>query len=230
MGGSWFDHVDLYCERTGPEFWSEPLNALTNLAFVIAGLWGVVAARRHRAGTFAEVLAWWAVAIGVGSGLFHTLATRWAILADVLPIALFTLTFTVFVLRRFLGFDRWRTALVFVLFYAVAGFLTWMVPDWLREATNGSTGYLPAFLALFVFGGFVAATGSPAGRWLVAGALLFVVSVTFRAIDTRVCETFPIGTHFLWHTLNGVMIGLLLTAVARYGGREPETAGYRAIA
>ena len=31
---------DLYCERTGVEFWSEPVNALTNLAFVVAGLWG----------------------------------------------------------------------------------------------------------------------------------------------------------------------------------------------
>ncbi|TGT81791.1 hypothetical protein EN804_32725 [Mesorhizobium sp. M8A.F.Ca.ET.161.01.1.1] len=29
--------VDLYCERTGRELWSEPVNALTNLAFIAAG-------------------------------------------------------------------------------------------------------------------------------------------------------------------------------------------------
>lgn len=51
--------IDLYCERTTSAFWAEPVNALTNLAFVIAGLWGVAAVRRHGAGAFAEVLAWW---------------------------------------------------------------------------------------------------------------------------------------------------------------------------
>ncbi|BAB51018.1 msl4336 [Mesorhizobium japonicum MAFF 303099] len=59
--------VDLYCERTGPGLWAEPANALTNLAFIAAGLWGVREVRRCKAGTFAEVLAWWVVAIGIGS-------------------------------------------------------------------------------------------------------------------------------------------------------------------
>lgn len=59
--------VDLYCERTGPGLWAEPANALTNLAFIAAGLWGVRQVRRYKTGTFAEVLAWWVVAIGIGS-------------------------------------------------------------------------------------------------------------------------------------------------------------------
>jgi hypothetical protein len=220
MLDAWNTPLDLYCERTGPEFWSEPVNALTNLAFVLAGLWGVWAARRYRAGTFAEVLGWWAVAIGIGSGLFHTFANRVTMWADILPIVFFTLTYTVFLLRRYLGFSRASTTVVFVAFFAVAGFLTWLVPEWLREATNGSTGYLPAFLALFVFGGWVAATGHPAGRWLVAASLVFVASVTFRAIDNHACESFALGTHFMWHLLNGLMIGLLLVAAARYGGNR----------
>ena len=58
--------VDLYCERTGPELWAKPANALTNLAFLPAGLWGVREVRRRGTGTFAEVLAWWVVAIGIG--------------------------------------------------------------------------------------------------------------------------------------------------------------------
>ena len=40
-------HVDLYCERTGPEYWAEPLNALSNLAFIAAGLWFLVKFRRE---------------------------------------------------------------------------------------------------------------------------------------------------------------------------------------
>lgn len=29
----WMLYVDLYCERTAPGVWNEPLNALSNLAF-----------------------------------------------------------------------------------------------------------------------------------------------------------------------------------------------------
>lgn len=29
----------IYCERTGSEFWAEPLNALTNGAFLLAAWW-----------------------------------------------------------------------------------------------------------------------------------------------------------------------------------------------
>ena len=42
---NWLESIDLYCERTGPELWSEPLNALSNLAFI-----GVAALLWRRAG------------------------------------------------------------------------------------------------------------------------------------------------------------------------------------
>ena len=37
----WSESIDMYCERTDPGLWSEPLNALTNLAFLLAAalLW-----------------------------------------------------------------------------------------------------------------------------------------------------------------------------------------------
>lgn len=212
------DSVDLYCERTGPELWSEPVNALTNLAFVLAGLWGVREVRRRGAGGFAEALAWWVVAIGIGSGLFHTFANRLTVWADVLPIAGFTLAYTLLNLRRFLGF-AWPMALaIFIAFYAIAGLVTALVPEWLRELSNGSTGYLPPFLALVFFGIWVVRAGNPAGWYNLAAAGIFIVSVTFRAVDPVVCEALPLGTHFLWHTLNGLMLAVLLAATARYGG------------
>ncbi|PSJ53152.1 ceramidase domain-containing protein [Kumtagia ephedrae] len=220
MDSALFAHIDLYCERTGPEFWSEPVNALSNLAFIAAGLWGVHAVRKHGAGTFATVLAWWVVAIGIGSTLFHTFATQLTKWADILPIAGFTLAYTLFTLRRFAGFS-WPAALaLFLGFYVVAGAATAMVPDWLREASNGSTGYLPPFLALIFFGIVAVRAGSPAGWYNIAAAGIFVVSVTCRMVDPVVCGGFPLGTHFLWHVLNGLMLGIVLMAVARYG--KPE--------
>lgn len=212
--------IDNYCERTGPELWSEPLNAITNLAFIIAGLWGLSRARATGAGRTAEVLCWWVVAIGIGSGLFHTFANELTKWADILPIAIFTLAYTLYNLRRFLGFG-WGAALaIFVAFYAVAGLITWFVPDWLRLATAGSTGYLPPFLALIFFGAWLVARGHPAGRYNLAAAAIFCFSVTFRAIDPVVCDSFPLGSHFMWHTLNGVMLGVILAAVVRYARSE----------
>ena len=37
----WSDPLDVYCERTDPSLWSEPLNVVTNLAFLAAAalLW-----------------------------------------------------------------------------------------------------------------------------------------------------------------------------------------------
>jgi len=209
--------VDLYCERTGPGLWAEPANALTNLVFIAAGLWGVRQVRRYETGTFAEVLAWWVVAIGIGSTLFHTFASKGTIWADILPIAGFTLAYTLFNLRRFLGMGWGKAILVFVAFYVVAGLITFAVPDWLRQASNGTTGYLPPFLALAFFGAWAAATGNRAGWYNLTGSAIFVVSVIFRMIDPLVCPSFPLGTHFLWHVFNGLMLGVLLAAVARFG-------------
>ncbi|KRB20794.1 MULTISPECIES: ceramidase domain-containing protein [Mesorhizobium] len=209
--------VDLYCERTGSGLWSEPTNASTNLAFIVAGLWGVREVRRLKAGTFAEVLAWWVMAIGIGSTIFHTFATKGTVWIDVLPIAGFTLAYTLFNLRRFLGME-WRKAIaVFVVFYAVAGAISFAVPDWLRQASNGTTGYLPPFLALAFFGAWVTVSGNRAGRYNLVGSAIFVVSAIFRMIDPMVCAGFPLGTHFLWHIFNGLMLGVLLAAAARHG-------------
>lgn len=216
--------IDNYCERTGPEFWSEPANALTNLAFVAAGLWGVAAVRRNRAGGFAELLAWWVVAIGVGSFLFHTFANQLTMWADILPIAGFTLAYTLFCMRRFLRFSWAKSLAIFVVFYAVAAFLTVNVPEWLRAASNGTTGYLPPFLALAFFGVWIIGAGNPAGWYNLAAVGVFVVSVTFRALDPVVCEAMPLGTHFLWHSFNGLMLGIVLAAVALHGAPARQRA------
>jgi len=35
----WFEAVDGHCERVDAAFWSEPINVVTNAAFLIAALW-----------------------------------------------------------------------------------------------------------------------------------------------------------------------------------------------
>ena len=84
----WTQQFDDYCERTDFSLWSEPLNAITNLAFLIAA---VVMWRRSQGVTIARALSVILFIIGIASGLFHTLATAWASAADVLSILIFIL-------------------------------------------------------------------------------------------------------------------------------------------
>ena len=54
--------------------------------------------------------------------------------------------------------------------------------------------------------------------WLLGAAALVVASLTVRALDMRLCDVFPTGTHFMWHILNGTLLGVLLVAYVRHGG------------
>jgi hypothetical protein len=220
----WTRTLDNYCERLGPGFWAEPWNAVTNLAFILAAVGGYAyAARQERLDWPLIVLITITVAVGIGSFLFHTFATVWAVLADVIPIQLFILVYFTLAMRRFAGFPWWGAVLatlVFIAFSAVGGGL---LGDLAGERLNGSEGYLPPLAALLAVGAalYVAGRTGPGGSLMIAG-LLFAVSLSFRTVDMAVCQAFPLGTHFLWHVLNGVLLGFLLIAMARYGAPMPR--------
>jgi len=99
--------IDLYCERLAPGLGAEPINALTNLAFLVSA-WATWRLMRRRAERPASVgiLPALMVAVAVGSGLFHTLATPWARVLDVLPILLFQVVCVWLYARRILALGR----------------------------------------------------------------------------------------------------------------------------
>src|SRR3546814_346293 len=103
--------IDIYCERLGPGLWAEPLNALTNLAFIVAGIVLVAALRRAEPGVRRDPamlgLVLLLFVIGIGSGLFHSFAVAWAALADVIPVALFILLYMYLALRRLVALPLW---------------------------------------------------------------------------------------------------------------------------
>ena len=206
-------YIDIYCERTGPEFWSEPVNAVTNLAFLIAAA-ALVPLLRRDAGDN-RAIGWFLTgmiaAIGIGSGLLHTFAQRWAALADVIPIAIFILVYTWFALRRFAGLPRLACWLGPAAVLGIAA----AVPA-LTGFRGGS--YIAALIAMAAIGGWLAAVPRhPGGRALLAAAAVFVVSLTFRTIDEPLCGDIPLGTHFMWHILNAVVLYTVARAMIRYG-------------
>ena len=53
-------------------------------------------------------------------------------------------------------------------------------------------------------------------RSVLATAGIFLVSLTFRTVDVASCARLPLGTHFLWHVLNAVVLYRLLIAATRF--------------
>jgi hypothetical protein len=203
----WSTPVDLYCERVDPSFWAEPLNALSNLSFLIAAWLAFRDWRAARGEPAVLVLILLTGLIGIGSFAFHTVATRGASLADTIPIALFIYGYLLWALRRLFRVG-WPWALLMVAAFAgSAQAFAGMVP---RELLNGSHAYLPAFAALAAVGWLK--QRERAGRIMLGAAAVLAVSLAFRTLDLQVCDALPLGTHFLWHLLNGLVLYLLLRA------------------
>ena len=211
---NWSEPVNFYCERASAAFWAEPVNALTNAGFLVAALAAFVEWRRA-GGRDVPVLALIAVMvlIGLGSFAFHTLATRGAVYLDVIPIAVFIYGYLALALRRFLALGWLPTIAILVGYIALSRLLAHLTPP---GTLNGSIDYLPALAALLIMLGFVPVT---VRRTVALAAAVFVISLAFRTVDRAVCGTFPLGTHFIWHLLNAVVLFVLLRAATRF---EPK--------
>ncbi len=220
---NWMRQLDNYCERIDFTYWSEPVNAVTNAAFLIAALicWRL---QRQRADFGAWVLTLILAAIGIGSYLFHTHATRWALMADVLPIQIFILTYLYFATHRFLALPRWAATAALVLFFPYAYGTAYAVGS-VTGPLNGSIGYIPVAILIALFGLLMLTRHASTGRGLLIGAGILAVSLFFRTIDEAICPSFPLGTHFLWHILNGTMLGWMIYVLHRHGTLVTEAPG-----
>lgn len=208
--------LDAYCERAGdPAMWAEPLNALTNLFFIIAAYLSWQALSKKKTKGWLHVGDAWLLicallAIGIGSGLWHLYATRATMLADVIPITVFINVYLLSAMRRILGL-RWPVILGWWgVYWAVSiAAQKYLPPDTL----NGSVMYLPTFATLIVLTAAIAKKHRAMGQEFVKILGIFGLSLIFRTLDLEICAAIPIGTHFLWHTLNAYMLYRLMRAL-----------------
>lgn len=198
--------IDAYCERTGPGLFAEPLNAVTNASFLVAALAAWHLARGSgRPSIGLWVLLGLAASIGIGSGLWHTFATPWTMLLDVVPILIFLVWFLWLYGRNVIGMSTPLVMASLVAFVLSASFA-----QRFGEVLNGSLAYAPALIALFGFGVFHARNWTTARFSLLAAAGVYALALVFRAVDQEVCSALPIGTHFLWHSLSGFAVYLAM--------------------
>ncbi len=216
----WFQEIDGYCERLTPAYWAEPINAVTNAAFLIAAfiMWRRV---RGQGMPLAMLLVVILAMIGIGSYLFHTHAQVWAAMADVAPILLYILVY-IFAINR----DVWQmrplpAAMVTALFIPYAAVtlpLFQLVPG-----LGGSAAYAPVPLLILIYAFLLRNRTPETARGLAIGAFILIASITFRALDEPLCMQLPLGTHFMWYILNATMLGWMIEVYRRHLTRASQS-------
>jgi Ceramidase len=227
----WLQHLFLYCERgLSSTLSAEPVNAVSNLAFVAVGLWWF---RQPRPPAI-RFLASLAALVGVGSMLFHTFAQRWAQVADAVPIVAFIAAAAVVVAIPVLHATRRECAVVAVV-CALAALMLWIYgvangcrlsPASLDDLATQPQTCLNGGLA-YVFPGLVlgAATvifvsrGVAGGGYFAAATLVFAVALFARSIDLAVCPLTNYGVvrltgHAFWHLGTASVAHLIIAGIA----------------
>ena len=204
--------LDHYCERLAPGYWGEPLNLISNLAFIVAGVlvWRYILLKRDKiSGRIWDfgVLTGLLFAIGIGSGLWHLLANSWSLKADTIPILLFISIYLLSCLFRVFSLSI-VTGIVIFVFYHFVNLTTQLTIR--ADFLNGSIFYLPSWLFLSGIVFFAWKLQLNSYKRFVSALALFSISLIFRTMDLVTCNSISFGTHFIWHLLNAVTLYILM--------------------
>lgn len=189
-----------YCERgLAPNFWAEPINALTNIAFPIAGYLGYSVLQNHRIRSKELMIMPWLLSlVGLGSFIYHTARNSVTLIFDAVPIYIFIL-YALFLTLKELFESKSKALLVLGGFFLLEVLLSIYIP---REFLNGSIRHLAAIAFISVLGVLLFRKyGGKIKTPIVSVVGLYGFAIFFRSIDMAVCNIIPIGTHFLWHIL-----------------------------
>ena len=201
--------MDAYCERVGMGVLAEPLNAVSNVSFLMAALAAWILAQRT--GTLSagvRVLIVLGASVGIGSILWHTVPTMLTLVLDIVPILIFIMWFIWLYTRNVVGM-RSLFAVACVAAFVLGTFLA--IP--FSGVLHGALVYTPGLMVVLVLGVFQAGERTVARFTLLAAAGVYIAALFFRTIDNEVCPVLPIGTHFLWHILIGLVTYLAMRSL-----------------
>ena len=190
-----------YCERSGNGFFSEPLNLLSNIAMLVSAYLIFLMFRSSGLKNKKYWIFFYLVLlIGIGSSLWHSFRTSFTHALDAVPIYLFLLTFLYFYLRNFLKttFAIVVTALFLAFQVTVSIYLPEFANGSIRHLVNASTFVVLALL-------FYRRKKKISIDFIIA-LVAYSLGILFRSIDSAVCKTFPLGTHFLWHIFTPIAV------------------------
>ena len=206
-----FKSIDIYCERLDIGIWAEPINAVTNVAFILASIFMWLRCKNLVEG---RVLSFLLFSIGCGSFLFHTFAQTWAAILDVAAILIFILTYIFIANRSFLAWSKMVSLIGVILFFPYQLLLADILSN--IQFFGSSVQYIPVAILIFIYSGLLRKTEPNLSRGLLIGATILCLSIVFRIIDEPLCSILSVGTHFVWHILNAIMLSWMIEILRRH--------------
>ena len=206
-----FKSIDIYCERLDIGIWAEPINAVTNVAFILASIFMWLRCKNLVEG---RVLSFLLFSIGCGSFLFHTFAQTWAAILDVAAILIFILTYIFIANRSFLAWSKMVSLIGVILFFPYQLLLANILSN--IQFFGSSVQYIPVAILIFIYSGLLRKTEPNLSRGLLIGAAILCLSIVFRIIDEPLCSILSVGTHFVWHILNAIMLSWMIEILRRH--------------
>ena len=206
-----FKPIDIYCERLDISIWAEPINAVTNVAFIVAA---IIMWLRCKNLVEGKILAFLLFSIGCGSFLFHTFGQTWSAILDVTAILIFIVTYIFIANLRFLAWSKMLSILGVILFFPYQ----FLVVSVLSNITflGSSVHYYPVVILIFIYSGLLRKSEPTLSRGLFIGAAVLCISIVFRTIDEPICSILSVGTHFIWHILNALMLSWMIEILRRH--------------
>ena len=215
---NWFTSLNIYCERSGAGFWHEPINALTNLIFILAGFILVLKTRPNRLCIFLSLQI---IFIGIASFLFHTFANILVGLIDAVSIMLFGVTYIFGSNLYFLKLS-YVTSLIIAVCLLPFSFVVSQLATISFGTLNGSTWYFSFIILFLTYSYVIRKEFAQMSAILFSAALFLSVSIIFRSIDIISCNSIPVGTHFVWHIMNGILLWTLVWGIHQSISREEK--------
>ena len=203
--------IDIYCERLDIGIWAEPINAVTNVAFILVAIFMWLRCKNLLEG---RILSFLLCSIGCGSFLFHTFAQTWAAILDVTAILIFILTYIFVANLRFLACSKMVSLIGVILFFPYQLILTSILSN--IQFFGSSVQYIPVAILIFIYSGLLRKSEPNLSRGLFIGASILCLSIIFRTIDKPFCSTLSVGTHFVWHILNAIMLSWMIEILRRH--------------
>ena len=192
-----------YCERNSLHFLSEPLNIFTNLLFLVFSIL-LIKNKKIRNKSLPLIL----FGIGIGSMLFHSIPYNLTAFIDVFFIILFIFLFLIqlyYKLKVNIYLSYILSALFILSCYTFGNYFKYSI---LKE----SAFYFPILLHLYflIIFFFIFKQKRVYLKSFFLIPILFSVSLYLRTIDFRYCNAFPLGTHFIWHIINSIVLFLII--------------------
>ena len=203
--------IDIYCERLDIGIWAEPINAVTNIAFILAA---IIMWLRCKNLVEGKILSFLLFSIGCGSFLFHTYAQTWAALLDVTAILIFILTYIFVANRRFLVWSKMVSLIGVILFFPYQLLLVSILSN--IQFFGLSVQYIPVAILIFIYSGLLRKSEPNLSRGLFIGAAILCLSIISRTVDEPLCSILSVGTHFVWHILNAIMLSWMIEILRRH--------------